>query len=289
MRSLVDMCLDLAWSQWRALGVSAAVARTPKHAIDLEALIAFTPVLHGVDARLYNEALDWCIGFSSRFVSLSRLRQVVKLFSGDEYPRFGAFAAAVNAYAGTEWPDFDAEPARYELSQKSHLPLLSVPSLAQLRARMVFGINARAEIVTTLLVNPPASTTASQLVRLGYTKRSLADTLDELALGGILDTMRVGNAIHYQLAKRAVLEQLLGPLPEGAPSWPARLAAVARLFEVDRRTEGKSTSIRSIELRKTLEQVRVITSAVGDPPPVVPPGEDPWPPVLAWLTPLLEP
>jgi hypothetical protein len=241
-----------------------------------------------VDARLYNEALDWCIAFASRFVSLSRLRQILKLFEHNQQG-FGAFAAAVNSYAGSEWPDFDAEPARYHLSQKSQLPLLNSPSLAQLRARMAFGINARAEIVTALLGNPPAATTASQLVRLGYTKRSLSDTLEELALGGIVDTLRVGNAIQYKLAKRAALEDLLEPLPDSAPPWPARLAATARLMDVDRRTEGKSATIRSIELRKTLEHVRAITSAVGETPPTVPPGEDPWPPVLAWLEPLLEP
>ena len=67
--------VELLWRQWTALGV-AGVAPHPAQAVDLEALIAFTPFVAHADPRLADEARDWCARIGPRFVSISRLRKI---------------------------------------------------------------------------------------------------------------------------------------------------------------------------------------------------------------------
>src|SRR5438874_13128423 len=101
--SLAQSCIELAWAQWVALGVSGSAPK-PEHAVDLEAAIAFAPVLDKLDPRLHDEVIDWCVQYAARVVSVSRLKQVLKLFDDDHRDRFEHFAAIVNSHAGTKWP-----------------------------------------------------------------------------------------------------------------------------------------------------------------------------------------
>jgi hypothetical protein len=285
--SVVELAVDLAWTQWVALGVSGS-APVPRHAIDLEAILAFTPLLEDVEPRLCDEALDWCIQHASGYVSLSRLRQVLKLFSPAHRERFGRFAAIVNHQARTKWPTFDAEPRPFRPSGKSQRPQRKAPSLAQLRARKIFGVNARADVLINLL-QAPGVASARQLVKLGYTKRALAEVLDDLFQGGVLLAVRIGNVLTYRLQRRDLVEALLAPVPDEAPPWPERLMVASTLIAVDRQTNRKSTTIRAIELRKALEPMRQPMASVNEPLPDLPPRQDPWPIVLDWIRPLLIP
>ena len=70
--------VELLWKQWTALGV-AGVGNPAKQAIDLEALIAFTPFVGQMEPRLIEESIDWCARIGTSFISISRLRQILRL------------------------------------------------------------------------------------------------------------------------------------------------------------------------------------------------------------------
>jgi hypothetical protein len=292
MRSLQDTCLHAAWSQWVQLGVSG-MAVVPRHGVDLEALLVFTAALADVDPRLRDEALDWSVRHGKNRVAVSRLRHVLELFEPIDRQAFGAFAATVNAASTSKWPTFEQAPRAFSPSEKSRRARLSAPALLQLRARKVFGLGARADIIANLLFSsdaPRQMIRASLLVQLGYTRRAITDVLDELVEGGVMAApVRLGGTGHYRLMKRDVLAELLGPLPESMPPWPQRFAVVMSALRADRATKEKSALLRSVEIRRVVELRGGVLAAVNEAPPPLTPGIDPWPEIMAWLEPLLIP
>lgn len=291
VKPLVEQCLELAWSQWVALGVSGSGVLVPRHEVDLEAAIAFAPCLEDLDPRLHAEVLDWCIHFARDFTSVSVLKQVLGMFAPEHLAAFGRFAAIVNAQGGTKWPTSE-QPRAFSPSNKSRCRLES-PASVGLRARKIFGISARADILVSLALLPPSPhvqwTHVTYLLGLGYTKRNLSEALNDLHAGGMLGTMRFGNTLRYALTKSEPLRALLTPLPEGpGQPWAQCLAVAASLIDLDRRTRGKSATTRAVEVRKLLEQKRSLLGSVHLPLPELGPG-DPWPELEAWLAPMLRP
>jgi hypothetical protein len=293
-RPLVDQCLDLAWSQWSALGVSGSGVLVPHYAVDLEAAISFAPCLEHLDPRLHNEVLDWCIHWARDFTSVSSLKQMLSMFDAEHRALFEHFAAIVNAHGGTKWPT-DAKPRAFVSSDKS-ICRLGEPASVQLRARKVFGITARADILVCLALDlpsdlPPRWVHVNDLLSLGYTKRNLSEACTDLHMGGMLGALPFGNAIRYALKPERVapLRMLLAPMPENpGPPWGPRLALAASLLEVDRRTHGKSATTRAVEVRKLLERKRPIMERGRIAPPALGTG-DPWPEIEAWMEPMLRP
>jgi hypothetical protein len=290
-RSLIDQCLDLAWSQWAALGISASVAIVPLHSVDLDAAIAFAPVLADLDPRLYDEVLDWCIQFARDFASVSCIKHCLKLFDPDHRERFDRFAATVNACGGTKWPT-SLPPQPFTPSGKSQCRL-DRPAAVQLRARKIFGINARADILVGLALYPPDPkprwTHVNLLLDLGYTKRSLSEALNDLNAGGMLGTLKFGNTIRYALRNHEPLRQLLDPLPNTlGGGWGQLLALAASLLSAQRRTHEKSITTQAVEVHKVLEPRRSVLERGLITLPDLSVG-DPWPQISAWMEPLLRP
>ena len=71
----------------------------------LEELIILTAVIAESDPRLRDEALDWCSRYH-HFVSISRLRTLVKTFGEPVYMPFSVFAMTLNSIAQSNWPIF---------------------------------------------------------------------------------------------------------------------------------------------------------------------------------------
>lgn len=307
-KPLVEQCLDLAWSQWAALGVSGSGVLVPRYAVDLEAAIAFAPCLEDLDPRLHAEILDWCIHFARDFTSVSVLKQVLDMFDPEHRAAFERFAAIVNSQGGTKWPTSE-KPRAFTPSNKSACKL-ERPSSIGLRARKIFGINARADILVALALIPPPPMfipwrLANDLTDLGYTKRNLSEALNDLRAGGMLDTMPIGNTIRYALSKPDPLRAILAPMPESPRQpWAQRLAIAASLLDADRRTRGKSATTRAVEVGKLLQRKSPILERgripilergwvplpeLGRiPRPELGTG-DPWPELEAWMEPMLCP
>ena len=294
-RALIQQALDLAWSQWRALGVSASGVLAATRAIDLEAIIVFAPILAELDPRLHEEALDWCIQYGRHFASVSCLKQTLKRFDQEHHDRFSAFAAIVNEYGRAKWPTtYGSTKGRFVPSGKSSCHL-DQPASVVLRARKIFGINARADLLVGLALQQRTDevrwTRVNLLVDVGYTKRNISDALNDLASGGMLGTMKFGNVIRYALRPNmtAPLRAILEPLPNTPPHpWAHLLALLSSLLTTQRRTAGKSLTTQAVEATKTLERHRKAMEQSAIALPHLSNG-DPWPAIESWLEPLLQP
>ncbi|MDB4957864.1 MAG: hypothetical protein JWO36_5433 [Myxococcales bacterium] len=284
--SLREACLELAWAQWVALGVSGSAPK-PMHAVDLEAAIAFAPILDELDPRLHDEVVDWCVQYASRVVSVSRLKQVLKMFEDDHGGRFDRFAAIVNEQGGTKWPTTSRSARPAKLGHKSRF-LVENSAAVQLRARLIFGVGARADVLVALLLSPLGWTHVSLLSSLAYTKRSLSDALADLSAGGVVHAYHVGNALHHRLVRKEQLAALVGKHPESSfQPWAQRLAVASALLTTMARTHTRSAMVQTIELRKTIDRHRPALASVGEEP--IEDGIDPEELVKSWLIPLLEP
>ena len=290
-KSIDECCLDVAWSQWVELGVSGSGVLVPQSAVDLEAAIAFAPLLLDLDRRLHDEVLDWCIRYAGEFASVSCLKRVLKQFDPEHQEKFERFASTVNRYGGTKWPTSLKTAPSFTPSEKSRCRV-ERPGAIHLRARKIFGINARADILVGLaLLKPtpqPAWTHVNYLRDLGYSKRNLRDALFDLHLGGVLGSLSIGNTIRYALSKPDLVRSFLDPLPpgEGRP-WAQYLALASSLILVDRRTRGKTSVTRAVEARKVIDRRRRDLEASRVSIPKL--AENPWPAVEEWMEALLKP
>ncbi|CAN5780417.1 hypothetical protein BH11MYX2_BH11MYX2_14720 [soil metagenome] len=293
--AIAEASSALCWSQWSCMGVSASGSVVPDRAIDLEAALAFLPAVEHLDRRLFDEAIDWCVQFAGHFTSVSCLKHVLKHFSPEHQRGFERIAATVNKHSGTKWPTSNNEPLDVKLSGKSILRLDKAATI-QLRARKTFGINARADLITVMLLENAGAPQGehrwfkvSGLQDLPYSRRQLSDALQDLRLGGVVGTLEFGTT-RYALRQVAPLRELLAPVPKkrGQP-WTQRLALVAALLQVDRTTRGKSDVTRAVETRNIVEQMRPRFAAVEDAPPDLVADRAPWSTLTNWLVPLLRP
>jgi hypothetical protein len=259
----VESALRLAWQQWTALGV-AGTESSPDHAIDLEALICFTPLLGSEDPRLHEEALDWCIFHSRRLISITRLRHLRHSLPKPAREASDGFAASVNASANmkTDWPT-DRKGTKATTRGKSHSPDIDHPSLIQLRLRALFGVSARAEVLLQLLrpgmtqeLLSNVSLSMSALSDIGYSKPALTDVLADLTTAGLVERWRRGNRDYYSLSRRESLLGLLGGvLPATAPNWTLRFRITAALLTLESETVAKKDAVRAVALDRELERL----------------------------------
>jgi hypothetical protein len=254
-----EQAVELLWRQWTSVGV-AGVAKPAEQAIDLEALIAFTPFVAAADPRLEAESIDWCVRIGKTFISISRLRQIVRLMPPRPTEGEPDLPSMLLDKVGGESP---------RVSEKSRLPSLQHPSLLQLRSRYIFGVGARADVLANLVMRGrvAGAQRASALRPTGYTKQTVMTVLDELAQAAVLVKLGGSPGVTYELVKEAPLRSLLSPLPRRMPSWTERFIIVASILSAWRRFGNRATY--AVELAKVLEGLHKVVAAVGQEPPRV--------------------
>ena len=163
------------------------------------------------------------------------------------------------------------------------------PAAIQLRARKLFGIGAKADILVRLVLEPlseqPRWARAAELATLGYEKKTITEAMHDLKLGGLVDEVRRANASYYKLRDRAGLAQLLAPLPApNFPLWQRALPVAASLAHAEGISRTKSPISRAVEIKKALAEHRKGLAILGfgvDQPAVEH--------IEQWLEPLLRP
>jgi DNA-binding transcriptional ArsR family regulator len=279
---LVEELVTLAWAQWTALGVNG-LEPARGSALDLEALMLLTAELVEDDPRLFGEAVDWC-SRHHRYVSKPRLKQLLSSSAPTTAESFGGFASALEAYAGGRWPNArDASPPRLHLSGRSRAPDPEQPSLLNLRLRSLFGVGARADVITALLGWPSPAFTASDLVFVGYTKRNLSDTLDSLRAAGLLSSKRAGNRVLFSWHRFRELSALVAPLPSSIPRWPTIVRVLSSFLALLASTEGKSERLSLVVAATALREIAPDLDVLGMTPPRVTLSDTSWNDVTAWL------
>ncbi len=266
-KRLDQSLLNLAWSLWTELGVAGVKRKHQETLILVEELIIFTTVMAEADPRLRDESLDWCSQFH-HFISTSRLKSLMKDFEKVAEKPFSKYAASLNAISQANWPVYsDSPPWSIILSQKSVLRPHSSPALLNIRSRAIFGTGARADLITFFLVHPDSHFSIAETAEIGYSKRNLAEILNDLRLGGLFNIFMQGNQQRYRLIKNDQLFSVLNPIPKSAPSWRHIFKVLLTLRDCAKRSEDFSDSTRVVEIRSCLALLEESIHRLGISPP----------------------
>jgi hypothetical protein len=252
IKALDQHLLDLAWSIWTELGVQGHKRNHQNCLISLEELMILTAVLAEVDPRLRDESIDWCSQYH-HFLSISRLKSLLKELKEDVLESFSKYSSTLNSLSNAHWPVFrETSPLKFILSHKSCLRPLESPALFDIRVRSLFGTGARADLISFFLTHEDIDFSISDTVVIGYSKRNLAEILEELYLGGLVDKILVRNQQRYRLSKREQLIKFLSPLPKNTPQWRHIIEVILPLRSCLQRIDGSSESTQVIEIRNLL-------------------------------------
>ncbi len=216
MRELV---LGTLWSLWTELGLSGWERHHQDVAVDLEALIVATARLARLDARLTEEALDWCVT-NGRLASAVRLKHLAGAADSTTRRALGTFAATVNANSRLNWPGATT-PRTFAATGRSAAPQLERPALIQLRLRALWGVSARAEVLRVMLAEGHRFLGISEVAALAaFGKDAVAEALENLQRGGLLAEAGARNLRVFRLSRRDDLVALVGTEPDWRQSWP---------------------------------------------------------------------
>lgn len=253
-RTAASLELDVIWGAWVELGVSGWARTHRDWAIDPEPLIIVTPLIAGQDARLRDEALDWCI-HNWRHISRVRLRNLLRAQPADVVDAYASFAATVNAHGGANWPD-ESQPWAYAITGRSMPPTLSRESMIWLRMRAMFGVSARTEILRYFLAHEQGRAGVTTLATAtGYTKRNIADECTTLQRAGVLAVRSVSNRLVYSLDRGAQLRAFVGEPPPVMPDWTALFRASRALVNLGEAASRLSARALNIEASRTLNDL----------------------------------
>lgn len=256
IKTLDESLLDLVWSLWTELGVQGDKRGHQNCLVSLEELVILTTTLTESDPRLRDESLDWCSRYH-HFLSVSRLKSLAKDFDSSVLEAFSTYASTLNSLSRAHWPIFqEFAPLNIKLSHKSCLPPLDSPALFHLRARSLFGTGARADLMVFFLTHSDRDFSISDTVEIGYSKRNMAEILEELRLSGVVDQSLLRNQQRYRLVKREALLKILGSLPRNIPSWRHIIAIIISIRGRLKKVQKSSESSQVIEIQNLLISLR---------------------------------
>ena len=294
---LADVTLELAWRQWTAIGVAGARS-SRRTIVDPEALLLATLPVGRLDARLFDEVLDW-VAVNAQLLDMARLRRLGKRATPDQHRLLGVVAqVAIDhgaksrfnqiAWAGVlareERGDYAPEPlfrsqgadsatwttadqqfaqagflrSSPDLRGMSRAPDATQPACLRFRARALVGPGARAEVLAYMWTHEWAY---GRLIaeRAAYNQGPVAEYLSSLADSGLAERRSDGRRTMYRLAEG--LRAVAAPEPayvDWVRAWPALVALLGAL-----RPSGLSEGAGWVRLAETLGVQRDALSAEG--------------------------
>ncbi|MDQ1739708.1 MAG: hypothetical protein QOE53_1360 [Pseudonocardiales bacterium] len=253
-RSAAALELDVVWGAWAELGVSGWARTHRDWAIDPEPLVIVTPLIAARDARLRDEALDWCV-HNWRHISRVRLRNLLRAQPDDVVDAYARFAATVNAHGGANWPE-ESQSWAYATTGRSMPPALSRDSLIWLRMRAMFGVSARTEILRYFLSHEGVRASVTTLATAsGYTKRNIADESTTLQRAGVLGVRSVLNRLDYSLDRDVQLRAFVGEPPPVLPDWTTLLRLIRALVDLSEDSSRLTARALYVEASRVLHDL----------------------------------
>ncbi len=283
--------LDLLWRQWITLGISGHSAPASDRAIlDPEALLLASTTLARMDARLFDEMLDW-LQDQADWINLQRLARLheehalgdasilsviaTRLVRLPAHKKWKAIEKSSSGASGSPAPLFPEDghfgtadqdflargwlrgPVRYR--GLSVTPRMDHPGNLLLKLRALFGRQSRAEVMAWLLAHEAGH--AAEIARqTGYFRRSIQITLNELERSGHIRSLRKGREKHFSLHHdewRFLATWKISHEPI-FPHWMP-WAGIFRLLEQlnnllnDQRLAESSPELQAIEWRRALD------------------------------------
>lgn len=286
-KQLTDGVLELLWAQWTAIGVSGwtlAPSGRPSEvtAVDPEALVLMTAAMGAEDPRLRDEVTDWCVSYG-RYLSKARLKNLLRAGVADS-TAFHRLAAIVNAHAHLRWPDGGVRPQPFEPRRRAALVARGSTAAIRLRARLIFGVSARAELLVLLGTEQQWGSSASELAaRVYYGRRNVVEALDALTRAGLVRDNDAPGGRRYALADPIALHAVLGPLPEYFIDWGRAFKACWIALRTLRDFAKAPANVRIVEAAKSAEQVQTeLMQSWLYVPGVAPSGTRAWDQFGAW-------
>jgi hypothetical protein len=187
-------------------------------------------------------------------VGTRRLRAVADRAEPEVTRLFWDWAAELRSIARVNW--VEARPVASSSRQIRRLQLdLDRPALTALRARAVFGVGARADIICALLAREGQWLRASDLLDVGYTKSTANTVLSDLARARVLESAAQSNAIVYTLRPTSPLKELLGASDNVWIPWGHVFRIVTRLVRLESVCEKPASVLRvyADQARRDLE------------------------------------
>jgi hypothetical protein len=270
--SLREAALGRLAAQWTALG-GQLDGPAETRVVDPEALLAATARLAPGEPRIAEVALAWSIRRGSA-VNGARLRTVAAEL--DAAAEVADLSRAVRNAGGPPWPTAAGTNARGVTSPWSPIDPrpglvvvrdLAAPARLVWRLRAGFGVNARADILATLLQAPAPLSIADLAARTRFGKRAVAGAVADMALADLADVERVRNADRVRLADeapvRAWLSAPIAPPFDEVSRWRCVLAAL----DLHARIDGASEAVRAVEERAVADTLRPALATGGLPRP----------------------
>ncbi len=272
-RSLSDALTQFLWDQWVSIGVAGATRSRPvPFVVDPEALILATTRFGLGDARLFGEMLDW-LAMNGRLLGAQRLKSLhrgsglgdVRLLRamglhlaehGPGSPtKLLSFVAADSPSPRLfEWFGESA----FELRGQSLRPDPVEPEAFLFKMRSFFGINARAEAFTWLLLAGRPGHPAQVARETGWGAKTLQVVLNEMAESGLVSVTEAEREKRFRIH----LEDWKFLLPKGrrpvwwsqAPFYEACSGIVQLLDELDK-GPSSTDAAKAVKIRGHLPRV----------------------------------
>jgi hypothetical protein len=258
-----ELVLGTLWSQWAELGLSGWERHHQDAAVDLEALIIATAGVAPLDARLTDEALDWCVT-NGRLASAVRLKHLLGAADSTTQGAMGTFAATVNANSRLNWPGATTSGA-FALTGRSAAPELRRPALIQVRIRALWGVSARAEVLRVMLADGHRFMGISEVASAAaFGKDAVAEALENLQRGGLLEEAGARNLRVFRLGRRDDLVALVGREPNWQRSWawPVVLPIMVGILDASDVPE-MSPLARAAEIQRRLREWQPALARLG--------------------------
>ncbi len=203
-RSLSDALTQFLWDQWVSIGVAGATRSRPvPFVVDPEVLLLATTRFGLGDARLFGEALDW-LAVNGKLLGAQRLKslhlgsglgdvralQAMDRHLAEVVPgipsKLLSFATGPSPSPSlSEW----FGKSTFELRGLSRRPDPGEPEAFLFKMRSFFGINARAEVFSWLLLAGHAGHPAGIARETGWGAKTIQVVLNEMAESGLVSVM----------------------------------------------------------------------------------------------------
>lgn len=199
--SLSEALTRLLWDQWVSIGLAGATRFRPvPFVVDPEALLLATSRFGLDDSRLFGEVLDWlavngkllCAQKLKSMCARSELADTEVLGAMNGYlaehtpglaPKLLSFSSATAPLPGlSQWFGESA----FELRRQSQRPNPAAPEAFLFKMRSFFGINARAEAFTWLLLADRSGHPARIARETGWVAKTVQVVLNEMSESGLI-------------------------------------------------------------------------------------------------------
>ncbi|TVR67642.1 MAG: ArsR family transcriptional regulator [Spirochaetaceae bacterium] len=262
--SFIKTARDMLWGVWHELGVPGTVRIPNLPVIDLDWLVIHSPFFAAGDPRLDEMVFSWCV-HNHAMIGARRVRALVAEVPDEVSDTFWKWSAELRSQVRINWIEARQAVSTDRVVRRLRPDLLR-PALTQLRARAVFGVGARADIICVLLERDGEWLRAREFMDQGYSKNAVTSVLADLTRAGLVSLRRTGNTDLYTLTARPELASLLRSRNASWLPWN-HLFHVTTVLSLLERHQTKPQPVRLVEASRAWQAILASVVALGWPEP----------------------